>query len=103
MKLEEFLKFLGDATKVRILQNEETKDCIITRDVFTGWLGNLRADKVKMTEKLLKSEVRRFKAEPHIRHKKWKEKGLLEPLEPGEEAQYKFSDLMMTIYYTFYI
>lgn len=34
---------------------------------------------------------------------KWKELGLMKPLEPDQTAQYKFSDLQMSLYYTIYI
>ena len=33
----------------------------------------------------------------------WKELGLMKPLEPEQTAQYKFSDLQMSLYYTIYI
>ena len=34
---------------------------------------------------------------------KRKELGLMKPLEPDQTAQYKFSDLQMSLYYTIYI
>lgn len=33
----------------------------------------------------------------------WEELGLMKPLEPDQTAQYKFSDLQMSLYYTIYI
>lgn len=48
-------------------------------------------------------EVKKFRAVPEITHRRWKELGLLKPLEPDQTAQYKFSDLQMSLYYTIYI
>lgn len=42
-------------------------------------------------------------AVPEITHRRWKELGLMKPLEPEQTAQYKFSDLQMSLYYTIYI
>lgn len=49
------------------------------------------------------NEVKKFRAVPEITHRRWKELGLLKPLEPDQTAQYKFSDLQMSLYYTIYI
>nr|DAH16681.1 MAG TPA: hypothetical protein [Caudoviricetes sp.] len=40
---------------------------------------------------------------PDISHKRWEELHLLPPIEPERLAEYRFSDLQMTIYYTIYI
>ena len=48
-------------------------------------------------------EVKKFRAVPEITHRRWKELGLMKPLEPDQTAQYKFSDLQMSLYYTIYI
>lgn len=42
-------------------------------------------------------------AVPEITHRRWKELGLMKPLEPDQTTQYKFSDLQMSLYYTIYI
>lgn len=48
-------------------------------------------------------EVKKFRAVPEITHRRWEELGLMKPLEPEQTAQYKFSDLQMSLYYTIYI
>lgn len=48
-------------------------------------------------------EVKKFRAVPEITHRRWEELGLMKPLEPDQTAQYKFSDLQMSLYYTIYI
>ena len=48
-------------------------------------------------------EIKHFTAALEIRHKEWKEKGLMPPIEPDELPQYEFSDLRMDLYYTFYL
>ena len=47
--------------------------------------------------------VKRFKVVSEIRHKQWKERRLMPPMEPAIMANYKFSDLEMKIYYDIYI
>ena len=47
--------------------------------------------------------INRGRAVPEITHRRWKELGLMKPLEPDQTAQYKFSDLQMSLYYTIYI
>ena len=53
--------------------------------------------------KYIRHEVKKFRAVPEITHRHWKELGLMKPLEPEQTAQYKFSDLQMSLYYTIYI
>ena len=48
-------------------------------------------------------EIKKFRAVPEITHRRWEELGLMKPLEPEQTAQYKFSDLQMSLYYTIYI
>ena len=54
-------------------------------------------------ERCLEVLVKKFRAVPEITHRRWKELGLMKPLEPDQTAQYKFSDLQMSLYYTIYI
>lgn len=57
----------------------------------------------RIPERLCMHEVKKFRAVPEITHRRWKELGLMKPLEPDQTAQYKFSDLQMSLYYTIYI
>ena len=58
---------------------------------------------LKISDRLRIIEVKKFRAVPEITHRRWKELGLMKPLEPEQTAQYKFSDLQMSLYYTIYI
>lgn len=48
-------------------------------------------------------EVKRFSAAPEIRHKEWRKRGLMAPLQPQETPEYSFSDLQMNLYNTIYL
>lgn len=63
----------------------------------------MREDKSQISKEIWRAEVKDFAVVPDIRHKDWQKLGLMKPLEPGEHPQYKFSDLTMTLYYTFFI
>ena len=59
-----------------------------------------------MREQLTESETAEVidvRAVPEIRHRQWRERGLVAPLLPEQLPQYKFQDLMMTLYYTIYL
>lgn len=43
---------------------------------------------------------KRFRAVPEIRHKRWRELNLMQPLKPEETPDYSFRDLQMCIYHT---
>lgn len=75
--------------------------------VYVGYLAAFKpfADHEISEEyrKYSEHEVKKFRAVPEITHRRWKELGLMKPLEPDQTAQYKFSDLQMSLYYTIYI
>ena len=48
-------------------------------------------------------ERRRMEERQRMAAEALKELGLMKPLEPEQTAQYKFSDLQMSLYYTIYI
>lgn len=73
------------------------------KEIYAGYLGLMRIDSLAEKETINNATVEQFRAVPEIRHRQWREKGLAAPLLPDELPQYKFSDLMMTLYYTIYI
>lgn len=98
MTLEEGIAVLRNTDRVRIFKDKE--------QLFIGYRALLIADLWeidKVMEKHGKDEVKRFRAIPEITHKQWKDRGLMPPIQPEELAQYSFSDLQMSLYYTFYI
>lgn len=98
MTLEEGIAVLQNPDRVRIFKDKE--------QLFIGYRALLIADLGtidKVMEEHGKDEVKSFRAIPEITHKQWKDRGLMPPIQPEELAQYSFSDLQMSLYYTFYI
>ena len=98
MTVKELTDVLSNIERVRITKGRGNKYERSKADLYIGWLGELKAN-----PKTWKAEVKHFAAEPDIKHKNWRELGLMQPLEPGKYPQYSFSDLTMSIYYTIYI
>lgn len=94
MSLEEFVKLLENSDRMRIIKGE--------KEVFVGWLAMLVMHN-EMFEEIRTEEVKKFRAVPEIRHKRWKELKLMKPLEPDKAPEFSFSDLQMSLYYTIYI
>lgn len=92
MKLEELLKILSNPDRLRIIRD--------STDLYVGYLANLRHNDAGITGQ---EEIKRFSVAPEIRHKQWKDKDLMPPLEPDVLAQYSFADLEMKLYYTIYL
>lgn len=98
MKLEEMIAVIQNPDRVRIFKDKER--------LFMGFRAALIGGFGKIDEVMIehgKDEVKSFRECPEITHKKWKEKGLIPPVQPEEMAQYSFSDLQMSLYYDFYI
>ncbi|GFI09990.1 hypothetical protein IMSAGC019_01067 [Lachnospiraceae bacterium] len=94
MALEEFVKLLENSDRLQILKDG--------KEVFVGWLAMLVMHN-EMYERMRTDAVKKFKAIPEIRHRQWKERNLMKPLEPDETPEFLFSDLQMNLYYTIYI
>lgn len=103
MTLEQFIEPIHNITRIRIVKGKGSRYETGEADVYIGWLGILREDKSQISKEIWRAEVKDFAVVPDIRHKDWQKLGLMKPLEPGEHPQYKFSDLTMTLYYTFFI
>ena len=97
--VKEFIGTLESSDRLRIIEGKA--------EVYVGYLAAFKpfADH-EISEEYRKysgHEVKKFRAVPEITHRRWKELGLMKPLEPDQTAQYKFSDLQMSLYYTIYI
>lgn len=95
MTLEEFVKLLENSDRLRILKDE--------KEVFVGWLAMLVMHNEIIYERIRMDAVKKFRAIPEIRHRRWKERKLMKPLEPDETPEFLFSDLQMNLYYTIYL
>ena len=92
MTVKEFIGTLESSDRLRIIEGGA--------DVYVGYLAAFKpfADHEISEEyrKYSEHEVKKFRAVPEITHRRWEELGLM-------TAQYKFSDLQMSLYYTIYI
>lgn len=91
MTVKEFCDVISEATRLRIRKEK--------KDLYVGYLGVLRNDG-GIYGQIRDMEVKRFAADPELRHKKWEQRNLMPPLLPNETPDYSFSDLQMTLYYT---
>ena len=89
MTVKEFIGTLESSDRLRIIEDRA--------EVYVGYLAAFKPFAYSG------HEVKKFRAVPEITHRRWKELGLMKPLEPDRTAQYKFSDLQMSLYYTIYI
>lgn len=94
MTLEELIGTLENSDRLRIIKNE--------KEIYVGWLALLVMHN-EAYEIMRKDTVRKFKAVPEIRHKQWKERNLMRPLEPDKTPEFTFKDLQMNLYYTIYL
>lgn len=94
MTVGDFFETIENPDRARIVRQGE--------DVFVGFLGVLRL-KTELFDSIKGETVRKFRSVMEITHKRWKELNLMRPLEPDETPDFSFSDLQMSLYYTFYI
>lgn len=94
MALEELIGTLENSDRLKIIKDEN--------EVYVGWLALLVANE-EHYESIRTDMVKKFKAVPEIRHKQWRERNLMRPLEPDKAPEFAFTDLQMSIYYTIYL
>lgn len=88
MTVKEFIGTLESSDRLRIIEGGA--------DVYVWYLAAFKpfADH-EISEEYRKysgHEVKKFRAVPEITHRRWKELGLMKPLEPDQTAQYKFKN-----------
>lgn len=87
---------------IDILDNSERLQVIEDGKVlFCGWVALLTHEEKE--DYIRSAKVKRFSTNFEIRHKNWKEKGLMAPLQPDETPNHYFRDLQLTLYNTIYI
>ena len=93
MTVKEFIGTLESSDRLRIIEGKA--------EVYVGYLAAFKP----FADHEISEEYRKYREHevPEITHRRWKELGLMKPLEPDQTAQYKFSDLQMSLYYTIYI
>ena len=93
MTLNQLIETLENPDMLRIIVDEQD-----VKDVFVGYLGIFHT-KRELLEKYGEQKVQRVRAVPEIRHKKWREMNLVQPLLPEETPDFSFADLQMKLYY----
>lgn len=93
--VKDFIALLHNYDRLRIMRGG--------KEVFVGYLSTLLMDRTYIYKDVRDCEMKDFRAVPEIRHKQWQERGLMEPLMKHELAEYSFSDLQMSLYYTIII
>lgn len=94
MIVKDVMTLLESADKVRILQDN--------KEVYEGYFANMRVN-TEILNQFGDMEVKRYRLNPEIRHKQWKERNLMSPMHPDETPDFSFSDLQLTIYHDIYV
>lgn len=99
MTLKEFLGCIRSADLIRIMDADSKKQ------IYAGYLGLLRfhVGGMDFQDECMGWAVKKIRIVQEIRHKQWKEKGLMPPLLPEQAPLYSFSDFQMTIYQEIWI
>ena len=88
IKVKDFVALIASSSRVRIVKEDKTAALCWACDLPEEYAGET---------------MKKFSAVPELRHKEWKQRGLMAPMEPDETPDYGFSDLEMKLYYTIYI
>ena len=95
MTVRDFLEIIHNSDNLMIVRDVESESKQET--IFKGYKALLAHDPV--ADAVLDAQVKRFRAYPEIRHREWKDRGLMPPMEPEKTPDFRFSDLQMTLYY----
>lgn len=94
MKIRELFDVISNPDRIRIIRDGTI--------LYSGYLGMIvHADDLEA--EIMRSDVKRLEAVAEIRHKEWKERGLIPPMRPEDTPQYMFQDLQMELYCDIYI
>lgn len=93
IRLKDFLAVLHQSDRLQIIKDG--------KPIYTGYPALIVHN--PQIEAEMDAVITLFRAVPEIKHKQWRERGLMAPMEPEEMPQYAFSDLQMQLYYTIYI
>ena len=91
MRTGELLELIENPTSIQIRKDEQL--------LYAGYLGILRGHYPEKYEQISQLQVERFRVNPEIRHRRWKELNLLAPIQPEEAPDYEFKDLQVRLYY----
>ena len=99
MKLKEQIEVLKNPDRIRIYKGGKI--------IYSGYLAMLQnieqaitGDKQGITGDETVTSIR---VNTELRHRRWKELGLMKPFNKDETPDYNYSDLQETLYYDIYI
>ena len=92
MQLREQLAVITNPDRLRIYKDKEM--------IYADFVGALSLEEIGLDGTEV---VKKLRATPEIRHKQWKELGLMQPMTPEETPDYSFHDLQTKLYYDIYI
>lgn len=95
MTVRDFLEVINNPDNLLIVRDAECESKQET--IYKGYKALLAYDPV--ADAVMDAQVKKFRAYPEIRHKEWKDRGLMPPMEPEKTPDFRFSDLQMTLYY----
>lgn len=95
MTVRDFLEIIHNSDNLLIVRDAESESK--QEILYKGYKALLAHDPV--ADAVLDAQVKRFRASPEIRHREWKGRGLMPPMEPEKTPDFRFSDLQMTLYY----
>lgn len=92
IRVKDFLEKIQNTDRIKITKGKTV--------LFIGYKGIFFHDGVEnLPPEIMNAEMISFRAEPEIRAKNWKERGLMAPIEPDQAPDYSFSDLETKLYY----
>lgn len=110
MKLSEQLKVISNMARVRIIrgkphnrepQLEDKDQCEI---IYSGYKNLMEYESDKASAICIEDpNVNNMIAHMEVRHRNYREYGLLPPYEPDITRQYEFNDLTILLYYDIYV
>lgn len=89
IEIKDLVGMLAGSDRIRIVEDG--------KELFTGFIANFTPYEV--FGQLKDKTAKRFHPHIELRHKRWKEMGLAEPVHPEQTPDFLFSDLQMTVYY----
>lgn len=93
--VEELVNLTNKTGKLRVFEGKEQQ--------YIGYMFDLIEYKQELWQRWKHKLVKSFGFHLDIRHKNWKELGLMEPLEPDSIASYQYSDMQEEVYYEIYL
>lgn len=92
VKVAQVMSWLIGSDRLRIFDGKEI--------IYTGYASLLPKEQLyQIKDKTVES----YRCHIDIKHKEWEKRGLMPPIQPDELAEYRFSDLQLSLYYEIYI